>query len=273
MAYLFVQDHRDYLKREFTARAQRRPLYSQRAFARDIGLSPSSLTDFLKGRMRLSVGRISQVSDTLKLNAEQKQHWVDLMEARFSRSPELKKLSQVRARGRIQAQSHSMTLDNFKILSEWFHLAYLELIEMNASKYSDVKVAAAALGIPVRTLRIGVKRLESAGFLRKTAKGIFNVDPSTQLGDGNPSEAIRQYHMQILKKAVASLEEHGADQRYNSSTIVALPRSEVERILTDVRALDVTFLEPYLVRSQPEAKESLFCLNINFFDLMTKKGH
>jgi uncharacterized protein (TIGR02147 family) len=272
MSFQFVQDHRDYLRREFQARAQRRPLYSQRAFARDIGLSPSSLTDFLKGRMRLSTGRIAQVGDTLKLNSEQKQHWIDLMDAKFSRSIETRKISQVRARNRLQAQNESISLDHFKMVSEWFHMAYLELIDMNAAKYSDVKVAAAALGLPVRTLRVAVKRLEKQGLLRKSAEGLYSTDPSTLFGDGDPSFALRQFHIQILKKAIQSLEVHDRkDQRYNSSAIVALPRAEVDRILSDVRALDVTFLDPYLVRSKDQTKDSLFCFNINFFDLMTTK--
>lgn len=271
MSFQFVDDHRDYLKREFQARSQRRPLYSQRAFARDMGLSPSTLTDYFKDRMRLSPARISQVGDFLKLSSEQKQHWVDLVEVKFSRRPEVKNLSLVRVRGRLQAQRHSISLDHFKVISEWFHLAYLELVDMDAVKYSNVKTAATALGLPVKTLRVAVKRLEKTGFIRKNTDGVFSVDPTTQLGDGAPSEAIRSYHMQLLKKAMASLEEHGKEQRYNSSMVVALPRAEADRILTDLRTLDMNFMEPYLVRAAEEKKDSLFCLNINFFDLMEKK--
>lgn len=272
MAFQFVTDHRDYLKKELQARTQRRPLYSQRAFARDIGLSPSSVSDYFKGRMRLSTGRISQISKSINLTAEQKQHWIDLVESKFSKSPELKKVSQLRVKARIQAQSHSISVDHFKVISEWFHLAFLELIDMDAKKYSDMKVAAAALGIPLKTLKVGVKRLQEMEFLKLSAEGFYSVDASTQLGDLIPSEAVRQYHSQILKKATQALETQDMSRRFNSSTIVALPKYEVDKIMEDLKSLAIRFLDPYLMQAQTTEMDSLYCLSIQFFDLINNKG-
>lgn len=48
------------------------------ALWRDLDLSPSTLTDFLKGRLALSSGRISQISKKMGLTEEEKQHWIDL---------------------------------------------------------------------------------------------------------------------------------------------------------------------------------------------------
>ena len=270
MTFQYVSEHREYLQREYLARARRRPLYSQRAFARDIGLSPSALTDYFKGRIRLSSGRIALVGKTIGLTSEQRQHWVDLLDMKYSKTTEVKKLSELRVKARIQSQSHSISVDQFKVISEWFHMAYLELIQLNAAKYSDIKAAALALDIPVRALRVAVKRLEAVKLLAKDESGNFVVKAWTVLGDSIPSLAVRQFHAQMLKKAVTALEEQPMDRRFVSTTMVALPKVEVERILENIKTLAVRYLEPY---SQAPAadKDSLYCLSLQFYDLLSRK--
>ncbi len=271
MSFQYATDHREYLKNELKLRIQRRPLYSQRAFARDIGISASSLGDYLKGTMKLSSGRICQISKTIGLTMEQKQHWIDLLDEKFAKSDEVRALAQLRVKARLHAQNHSLSVDQFQVISEWFHLAFLELIDMDAKKYSNIKVAAASLGIPVKTLKVAIKRLTEIGFLRTDADGVFNVDPSTRLGDTVPSEAIRQYHSQLMKKGVAALETHDRSRRFNSSTILALPKRDVEKLMIEIQTLALRFLDPYTTSDIP--KDSLYCLSLQFFDLMTEKGN
>jgi uncharacterized protein (TIGR02147 family) len=267
MSFQYVTEHREYLRKELNQRIQRRPLYSQRAFARDLGLSASSLGDYLKGTMRLSAGRICQISKTIGLTAEQRQHWIDLLDEKFAKSQETRQLAQLRVKARLQAQTHSISVDQFKVISEWFHLAYLELIDMDTQKYSDPKTAAASLGVPVKSLKIAIKRLSDVGFLKKDENGFFQVDPSTRLGDSVPSEAIRQYHTQILKRATQAIETQDMSRRFNSSTIIALPKKDVEKILAELQTVALKFLDPY---SEPStSKDSLYCLSLQFFDLLS----
>jgi uncharacterized protein (TIGR02147 family) len=270
MSFQFVTDHRDYLKQALRHRVERRPLYSQRAFARDLGLSPSSLGDYLKGNMRLSPARVMQVSKKIGLTAEQTQHWIDLLEEKFSKTVEKKNIAQLRVKSRLQAQNHSLSVDQFKVISEWFHFAFLELIDMNRKKYSDTKTAAAALGLPVKTLKVAIKRLLDLGFLSVDDDGYFSVDPSTRLGDSIPSEAIRQYHSEILKKASKAIDTQDMSRRFNSSTIVALPKKDVERIMIDLKTLAVQYLNPYAANEGQ--RDSLYCLSLQFFDLLHSSG-
>lgn len=268
--FAYVKEHRDYLKREFRARVQRRPLYSQRAFARDLGLSPSSLTDYLKGNIRLSFGRIHQIGKTIGLNPEQSQHWADLIEAQHARDEMTKALAQLRVKARLQAQSHSLTVEQYQVISDWYHFAYLEMIEMDSAKYSNPKVAAAALGIPLRTLKSAIQRLQAGGFLRTLKIGHFEVDPATQIGDQVPARAICDHHVQILKKVEASMDTQPMHRRVNSSTFVALPKAQVPKLVEELRSAAFRILEPYIQASQNQPKEELFCLSLHLFDVLTK---
>lgn len=265
---LYVNDHRDYLKHEFAARIRRRPLYSQRAFARDLGLSSSTLTDYLKGRMRLSSGRVVQLGKSLGLSAEQKQHWIDLLESRFAKNGTDRNLSELRVKARLQAQNHSISLDEFKVISDWYHFGYLELLTLDNKKYSDVKKAASALGIPLKTMEQAVKRLKTLQFIRVDDKGIFQVDPSTQVGDQIPSEAIRRYHEQLMSKAQEALKTQPMDQRFNSSTVFALPQSQVPLIMERLKSLAFELLDPYLTTQQKN--DALYGLNFQFFNVLNE---
>lgn len=273
MAFLFVDEHREYLMREFATRKLRRPLYSQRAFARDLGLSPSSLTDYLKGRMRFSVNRVGQLGKSIRLTAEQRQHWNDLIEAKFAKSQDQKKVSLLRAQSRIQSQKQSLSPDEFSAVSEWFYMAFLELVDMNSEKYSDLKNSAKALGVPLRTLRIAVKRMLRLNLLKlEPQTGLLRVDPSTRVGDQGASEAICLFHKKILGLARDSLDLQRPDQRFHSATMLALPKSEAEKILLDLKNMALKYLEPWMVEVQDLPKDSLYCLSVQFFDLMKKEN-
>ena len=271
MSLQFVSEHREYLKREFDARMKRRPLYSQRAFARDIGLSSSALNDYIKGRIRLSSGRVAQIGKTIGLSAEQRQHWVDLLDMKYAKAVEIKKVSELRVTSRIQSQNHSISVDQFKVISEWFHLAFIELIQMDAEKYSVLKDSSQALGITVRTLKVAVKRLEDLRLVKKNESDIYVVNPLTKLGDSIPSMAIRQFHGQMIRKAAESLESQPMDQRFASTTMIALPKAEAEKILLDLKTLALRFLDPYAVHARGAKKDSLYCFTLQFFNLLSQK--
>jgi uncharacterized protein (TIGR02147 family) len=264
----YVTNHQDYLKNELKVRSLRNPLYSQRAFARDIGLSASSLNEYLKGRYSLSSARVSQISKSIGLTNEQKTHWVDLLSANTAKNDEDKKVSQIRVNARLQAQKHSITIDEYKVISDWYHFAYLELIEMNAAMYSDLKTAAKSLGIDLKTLKAAVGRLETIGFLIRNEVGLYQVDSMTSVGDEIPSEAIRHYHAQILRKAAAALENQPMNQRYNSSTMVSLPKESVQDLLEELKSTALKILQPHVDAAQNKPKDSLYCLSIQFFDLL-----
>lgn len=268
MSYLFTNDHREYIKRELAARVRRRPLYSQRAFARDLGVAPSSLTDFLKGRIGFSSGRIAQISKQLGLSQEQKEHWADLVDGKFSRDIDRRKQSLLRVKARLEAEKNALTMEEFKTISEWQHFAYVELIDMDSKKYSDVKTAAAALKIPLKEMKEVVHRLLVLKLLKEVSAGSYAVDPRSNIGNQIPSEGIRYFHQQLLEKAMAALETQPMTRRFNSSTMVGLPKSKIPVIIEELQSMAFKILEPHMQNTAGEPDEELYCLGIQFFDLL-----
>lgn len=96
-------------------------MYSQRAFARDLNLAASSLTDFLKDRIRFTEDRVAVIGKKLGLSNEQMIHWSDLMDLQFTQNPEKKSLAKVRVKARLKATRNSISNDEFQVVSEWFY--------------------------------------------------------------------------------------------------------------------------------------------------------
>jgi len=270
MSYQFVEDHREYLKRELQLRMKRRPLYSQRAFCRDLDISPSTLTDYFKDRLALSKGRITLLSKKIGLNEEQKNHWLDLINFRFGTSSEEKNINLAKIKSRIKYEKNAISLDEFKVISEWYHFAFLELIEMNSSRYSSLKIAAQALGIKTTELKNAVQRLVKLNLLTIDEKNNYAVEKSTQVGNNAPSAAIRQFHSQILTKAANALEAQPMNERYFNSNIIAVPENKLPEIMKNLESLASDIFGAYVVDTNKIDKDQLYCFSFQFFNLLQK---
>lgn len=265
----FVDDHREYILREMTRRAHRRPFYSQRAMARDLKLAPSTLTDFLKGRIALSPGRVSQLSKILGLSQEQGQHWKDLIALHFSKNLEIKNTAAIRIRSRIESEKNSLTIDQFKTISEWQHLAVLELIDMNSAKYSDITTAAKELGCTLSEMKVIFQRLEDQKLLKKDeSSGFYTVPPSTHTGNSVPNEAMRKFHRDMLMKAYASIEGQSMESRFVTTAMVGLTSDQVQRIKESLQHLPTKIFDPYLAEKNQQPKDQLYCFTLQFFNLL-----
>ena len=56
-----LKELKEFLRLEFNRRIGQNSAYSQRAFSRDLGISQTTLNDFIKGKRSLSYGNIDKV--------------------------------------------------------------------------------------------------------------------------------------------------------------------------------------------------------------------
>lgn len=268
MSYQFTEDPRDYLKREMDTRFKRRPSYSLRAFARDMDVAPSTLVDFFKKRSGFSKERIHQLSQKLHLSSEQKSHWTDLMVVHFSKNENAKQIAKLKIKNRIESEKNSLTTDQFKVISDWYHFAFLELLNMNSAKYSDLQVAANDLGIPLKTIKIAVKRLSKLKHIQQLESGRWISTPNSFTGDTTPSEAIRNYHYELMGKAQKALETQNMQERHNATVMVSLSAEQIPLIMDQLKKWPVDFLTSHTQATQNP--DQLYALGLQFFSLLDK---
>src|SRR4051812_40578991 len=68
---------RGFLKDEFARRKRFKPLYSMRAFSRDIDLGYTSLNEFLSGKRDLNLKNVNKIFSYLKMRTSVSCSWCD----------------------------------------------------------------------------------------------------------------------------------------------------------------------------------------------------
>ncbi len=89
-------DYRAYLQRELHRRQDKNPSYSLRAFARDLGVSPSKISGILSGSTGLSAKAALSIALHLRLSEHDQQIFVSLVESQHARSKKRREVAAVK---------------------------------------------------------------------------------------------------------------------------------------------------------------------------------
>lgn len=261
----YFREPHDYLRAELSVRNTRNPQYSLRAYARDLKVGPSTLSEVLAGRYGFSREKALKVGERLHLDPEAKEDFADLFVAKFSRSSTKKQEALLRIQKRRVSSAGTVTVDAFRAISDWYHMAILELVTLPSFK-SEIPWVAKKLGISSLVCEEAINRLLRLNLLRKNDSGKWEcTEDFTAIGNNTPSEAIRRFHKQILEKALQALEYQDIESRENSSTIFSIKRSSLPQARADLKKFRQEFASKYTAESP---SDSVYCLSIQLFDLL-----
>lgn len=242
-------------------RCQKNARYSLRAFARDLGLSASRLSHILSGRYGLSGKAAEGIAKRLGLNASEQEHFCTLVESRHARSKSLR----IAASTKLESSQYyqSVGVDSFKLISDWYHLAILELTLTSGFDHS-VGGVAKSLGISIHEAESAIARLKRLGMLEEKRKKLVPTGNYFTNPSGVPSDAVRKFHHQMLAKAQDSLVLHSTDERDFSNITVAIDESDLPRAREIIKKIR-TELDQEL--SAGKKKTRVYNLSIQFFPL------
>ncbi len=223
--------YRSKLISELLNRQKKNAAYSLRSFARDLKISPATLSQTLNAKRNLSKLNLLKVADRLAFSPTETQ--TALLEISNSH-PENRDL-----------QFNTLSDDTFKMMSDWYYFAILSLAKAGRAK-SDSAWLSERFGITPLQAKDAVERLERLGLV-EILNGKIKCDgmPLKTTSDV-PSAAARSLQHDHLRLADLSLERDSLMLRdMTSMTFVAdlkcLPRAK-EMIKSFRRKLS-TFLE------------------------------
>jgi hypothetical protein len=248
---------RHHLQQELIRRTNANPAYSLRAFARFLQINHASLLRLIAGERPLSRKMIQRLGLRLGMDLETL--------AKFL--PE-----GVRGRGSSPAEApisfQQMSIDQFSVISDWYHHAILELTH-TAGFRPDPRWIARVLGINPLQARAAVDRLLRLGMLEATPEGGLRNRAGSQSGLRNDlkADAFRKLQRQILEKALSALDSIPLELRSQTSMTMSVSSSRlagaVERITTFRREL-CAYLE-----ADPE-RDQVYQLSISLFPLTSR---
>lgn len=259
------QDYREVLREAYEARNQRNSGYSHRAFARDLGLSSSRLSEILGGRYGLSTQAALKIAACLKLGSAEREYFRDLVESRHARS----RLERAAARERLErrrerARFHRIRRDAFQVIEGWHHFAILELLTLRGAR-SSARWIAERLEIPLDEALAAVERLFRLGYLSKDGSGNWvPTEDFTATDTDIPSRAQRSFHKQMMAKARVAIEEQPLGEREFLSLVLSVDSRELSEAKEAIRRFHDEFCARF---GTGAGKDRVYCLGIQLHEL------
>ena len=231
------------------------PHYSLRAYARDIGIHPATLSQIINGKRGLPFKDADFVAK--KLNLGPKEHAL-FKESLLQKKSTLESI-------KVSVEDTRVMLDDsfYRIIAEWEHYAVLELF--NLSDFTRTKAEVAAkLDLTVNRTEVVITNLVTAGLIEIDPSGLLSkVHSDVKTTEDITSQALRDSHKEALHMGLSKIETVPVELRDYSSSTLALDISKVPEaklIIRDFRRKMAALL------SQGEKKE-VYQLAIQFYPL------
>jgi uncharacterized protein (TIGR02147 family) len=257
-------DFRTILRNELELRAQNNPNYSLRAFARDLKISPSRLSEIFSGKQGLSPAAALKIAERLGYSEDERERFCNLVSSVHARSRKEREV----AKGRLKETEsdddiHLLRMDAFKVISDWYHLAILEMIGLKWYK-NDTRLLAKKLGITAIQAELAIDRLIRLKLLEWQGDKLVPLKGPGLIPGGVPSDSIKKFHSQILDQGKEALVLQGINEREFQVSIIAVDRSKLQEAKDDIEKFRRKFCKRM---DESDNKDGLYCLAVQFFNL------
>lgn len=261
-----VSDYREILKNEFKKRVKLNASYSLRAFARDIGINPARLSHVLNGTYGLSVKAGINISEKLNFSEKQKEFFCNLIEAKHARSAE----ARLSAKDKLKKSSSNYSeiqLDEFKVISEWYHFPIVELT-LTKNFQNSISWIAHQIGISEIETKEAIERLIKVGLLVRENNTLIPSSRFYVNQSSIPNESIKKYHKQVLEKAIFAIDDQSTQIRDFGATTIAISPDDIPYVQKKLKEFR-TVLDKEL-SSRPN-RNFVYVLSTQFFCIQSEK--
>ena len=262
----FLSSYSEYLRKEFQRRTCQNPSYSLRAFARDLDLPVSSVSEVMSGRTGISQRRAHQLATKLGLSAEEKAHFQDLVDSSHARNSEKKRRAFERVEVRLRSRVSDMEEQQFELLSDWRYYVILEALQLKDCEPSAQGIADRT-GFRLSVVRELLKQLDRHQLIEWNGEKVTSRLDFVRVQPKAPSQVMRAFHKELMKKGEREIDLQSWDRREYSSTIFSLKKSELEEAKSFLREMRQVFAKKF---SRSNEKDEIYCLSMQFFSLLEK---
>lgn len=265
IAWMQYNDYRQYLTEEYERRKQLNAAYSLRAFARDLGLSAPRLSQVLSQRYGLSVQAATEVAKKLRLNPEEVQWFCDSVGSLHSRSVKerIELNHRINEYKKTKSKIPELQLEYFKVISDWYHFAILELTHLSDFK-NNTKWIAKKLNITVDDVKLAIKRLVDLDLLEEKNGTLVDVFKILSTPNDIPSDSLKKFNLQLIKKAMEAVYHQEVQTREITSLVFAIDDEKIPYYKEKIRQLKS---ELSAEAEKSKNKNQVYCLSLQLFNL------
>ncbi len=245
-----------YIKERFEEKVKQNPRLSLRGYARQLGVDPSVLSRFLKQERTISESTFKKVASKLCLSPEEYSFYSNNI------------LKGNNSAIRIQERE----IDEFKLISEWYNLAILELLDTKF-RLEDSKMYAKRLGVSEIEIENALERLIRLGYLIQTEDGYEKSNQSNNFvtidKTGSTNSAKKTLQKQLLQFAIDAVDEIEVTKRSNSSLTLAINKKDIPLVKSKINEFRDSLHS--VSRAEPDDNDSVYQLAIAFYPLLKER--
>lgn len=229
--------------------------YSIRAFAKQAGISPATLSRILNGKRKVSRKLADKLCNKLLLDPQERAELLSHF------SPLIFPNSQDSA---DSSRAIQLTADQYQVVSDWRAYAILGLTEIQNFK-NDPAWISRRLRVPVTEVKQVIARLLRLEMLTEDEKGnLKRVNPRYRTTDDVANLALKKSHYQNLELARESLDSDPVSERdFSWITFPMDPKK-----LGDAKTLIRKFQQDlYKILDENAKPSEVYRLAVHFFPL------
>ena len=246
------------LRSKFEEIRQRNRRWSQRAFAKKIGISSGALSEIMLGKRTLSPQIKKKLALKLQLSPREQ---IEFFEDELPPHLKQKRIEYVQ-----------LSTDQFHLISDWWHYAILNLTKTKGFRPLPSWISE-RLGIPIKIAHEAWERLFRLGHLEREAiaegkSKIVRKYPQLESSDNLFDLSVQKSHLEDLALIERSLLEIPVESRDNTSMTLVMNKSELAHAKELIRIFQDRFSE----QIEQQVGEEVYRLSISLFPLteMTK---
>jgi len=246
-------NYRDELKKSLREKKSKNNGYSLRAFARDLGVSSTALSDVLSGKRNFSQKNAQKISERLCFSPEQ----YKVM---------LKEIKRQTLDFNVQCEVVQIKEDEFNLISNWYFLAVLTLSEQRNVK-ACFKTIGVRLGIKPHLAKKAIDTLIRLNFIEVRNKKLKRTSHSIRTTSDIPSYAIRNYHKENLEVIKYNLDNTDVTLREVTSMNLNIDPKKLKK----AKKMINKFKEDFTVEMEKTSPKEVYTLAMHFFPASLNK--
>jgi uncharacterized protein (TIGR02147 family) len=247
------------LKEDLSLKQRQNPHYSLRAYARDLGLHSSTLSQVLKGKRPLPIRQSVEIVKRLALGPKERTLF---LESLYQSKASIDEIQIPEADDRfLLDESH------FKAIAEWEHYAVVTLFDVDGFE-AGVEDISRRLGITGMRAEVVLQNLLTCGLIRRDENGnLVKAHPRLRTTEDVSSVALKESHKETLEMGKKKLDEVEVELRDFSSMTIALDVGRLPEAKTIIRE----FRQKLSALLKDGKKTDVYQLAIQFYPLTQKQ--
>lgn len=229
-------------------RIKRNQHYSIRAFAKDLSINDSTLSQLISGKRKVTPNRIKTLGKSLGLNDKKIIQLIENAGVKFDREEVM------------------VSLQKFNLTSEWYFDAIIELVKVKSDMtFKDI---AQYLGITQSQAKIALKELIALEIITKQDNQLIcnqSKSLTSFYESSSTSEALKEYQKKMLKLSEKALRNDPREKRNHTSHVMAVSSEKIPEVIKRIREFQHELAN--FIEDNHTKKDEVIAMQFSLFQL------